>query len=76
MSKKLKELEDMIEVLSLSIGRKQGCVRFFEDALQKTSSDEFRKVLNHLINEEKSCEGKLRVVMDDLESRVSSEKKK
>ncbi len=75
MSKKLKELEDMIEIVSLSIGRKRGCVRFFEDALQKTSSDEFRKVINQLINEEKSCEGKLRVVMDDLESRADAERK-
>jgi hypothetical protein len=37
MSEKIKELEEMVEIVSIAIGRERGFIRYFEEAYKKTT---------------------------------------
>ena len=44
ISEKIKELEEMVEIVSIAIGRERGFIRYFEEAYKKTTQEQSTKI--------------------------------
>jgi len=73
--KRVKELEEMIEVVLLSIPREIASQKYYQMAYDKASSDAARKFFQSLIDEEKRHEAKLKKVLNDLQTELKNLKR-
>ena len=69
--KKIKELEEMIEVLLLAIPKEVISQKFYQSAIQKATSDDTRDFFVSLVREEKRHEMRLRRILNDLQAELS-----
>lgn len=72
--KRIKELEEMIEVVLLSIPREIASQKFYQSALEKATTDTSRKFFLSLVNEEKHHEAKLRRNLKELRNELKKAK--
>ena len=73
--KRIKELEEMIEVVILSIPREIASQKYYQKALNKTSSETTRKFFKTFVKEEKGHEGNLKKILKDLQTELKQLKK-
>jgi rubrerythrin len=73
--KRIKELEEMIEVVVLSIPREIASQKYYQKALEKASSDSTRKFFKSFVAEEKRHEANLRKILNDLQNELKTLKK-
>ncbi len=73
--KRIKELEDMIEVLILSIPREIASQQFYQAAVDKATSETTRKFFLSLVEQEKSHETNLTKILNDLQKELRQLKK-
>ena len=72
--KKIKELEEMIEVVLLSIPREIASQKFYQSALEKATTDTSRKFFLSLVKEEKRHEANLRNIFNELQNELKKVK--
>ena len=72
--KKIKELEEMIEVVLLSIPREIASQKYYQSAFEKATSDTSRKFFLSLVKEEKRHEAKLRNILNELQNELKKVK--
>lgn len=73
--KRIKELEEMIEVVLLSIPREIASQKYYQKALEKASSDSTMKFFKTFVEEEKRHEADLRKILKDLQTELKQLKK-
>jgi rubrerythrin len=72
---RIKELEEMIEVVILSIPREIASQKYYEKALEKASGESARNLFTSFIKEEKRHEANLRKILNDLQNELKLLKK-
>jgi len=73
--KRIKELEEMIEVVLLSIPREIASQKYYQKALEKASSDTTIKFFKTFVEEEKRHEADLKKILKDLQTELKQLKK-
>jgi rubrerythrin len=73
--KRIKELEEMIEVVLLSIPREIASQKYYQKALEKASSDTAMKFFKTFVEEEKRHEADLKKILKDLQTELKQLKK-
>lgn len=73
--KRIKELEEMIEVVLLSIPREIASQKYYQKALEKASSDTTMKFFKTFVEEEKRHETDLKKILKDFQTELKQLKK-
>jgi rubrerythrin len=73
--KRIKELEEMIEVVLLSIPREIASQKYYQRAFEKTSSETAKKFFKTFVKEEKEHETNLKKILKDLQTELEHLKK-
>ena len=73
--KRIKELEEMIEVVVLSIPREIASQKYYQKALDKASSDTTMKFFKTFVMEEKRHEANLKKILKDFQTELKQLKK-
>jgi rubrerythrin len=73
--KRIKELEEMIEVVLLSIPREIASQKYYQKAIEKASSDTTMKFFKTFVEEEKRHEADLKKILKDLQTELKQLKK-
>jgi rubrerythrin len=73
--KRINELEEMIEVVLLSIPREIASQKYYQKALEKASSDTTMKFFKTFVEEEKRHEADLKKILKDLQTELKQLKK-
>ena len=73
--KRIKELEEMIEVVLLSIPREIASQKYYQKALEKASSDTTMKFFKTFVEEEKGHETDLKKILKDFQTELKQLKK-
>jgi rubrerythrin len=73
--KRIKELEEMIEVVLLSIPREIASQKYYQKALEKASSDTTMKFFKTFVDEEKRHEADLKKILKDMQTELKQLKK-
>ena len=68
--KRIKELNEMIEFIVISIPREIASQKYYQQAAKKASSDATRKFFLHFVEEEKRHEANLRKILNDLQNKL------
>jgi rubrerythrin len=73
--KRIKELEEMIEVVLLSIPREIASQKYYQKAIEKASSDTTMKFFKTFVDEEKRHEADLKKILKDMQTELKQLKK-
>lgn len=76
MADKMKELEELAEVVSIAIAREQSSIEFYNQAYNKAMSEDAKRVFSSLMEQERQHEADLRSQLDQLKSEIKSERMK
>jgi len=76
MSKKIKDLEEIAEIISIAIAREQASSQFYTHAYQKATTENARRMFSLLIEQEKGHEAKLRAQLHEIRSEIEMERLK
>ena len=76
MSKKIKELEEMAEIISIALARERASVRYYKEAYQKSTTEVVKRLFSILIEQEKGHEAKLRTQLHEIKAKIGLERMK
>ncbi len=76
MSSKIKELEEMKEIITIAIAREQASMRYYTEAFQKATKDNEQRLFSLLIEQEKGHEAKLRAQLHEIQAEIEFEQMK
>jgi len=76
MSKKVKDLEEIAEIISIGIAREQASVKFYTEAFDKAATETARRMFSLLVEQEKGHEAKLRAQLHEIKSEIEMERMK
>jgi len=73
---KIKELEEMVEILSIALAREKNSVLYYTEIYQKTTSERAQKMIGALLEEEKGHVIKIKNHINEIQSIIEAERKK
>jgi len=73
---KIKELEEMVEILSIALAREKNSVLYYTEIYQKTTSERAQKMIGALLEEEKGHVIKIKNHINEIKSIIEAERKK
>lgn len=73
MSSKIKELEEMKEIITIAIAREQASMRYYTEAFLKATTENAQRLFSLLIEQEKGHEAKLRAQLHEIQSEIEFE---
>jgi len=76
MSKKIKELEEMAEIISIALARERTSVQYYKEAYQKSKTEVVKRLFSILIEQEKGHEAKLRAQLHEIKAEIGLERMK
>jgi len=76
MSKKIKELEEMAEIISIALARERASVRYYKEAYKKATTETAQKLFSILIEQEKAHEARLRAQIHEIKAEIELERLK
>ena len=76
MSSKIKELEEMKEIITIAIAREQASMRYYTEAFLKAITENTQRLFSLLIEQEKAHEAKLRAQLHEIQSEIEFEQMK
>lgn len=68
--KRIKELNEMIEYIVISIPREIASQKFYQKAAEKASSEPTQKFFQHFVEEEKRHEANLKGILNELQDEL------
>lgn len=74
MSNKIKDLEEIAEIISIAIAREKSSVRYYKEASNKATTESAKKMFSILEKKEMEHEAELRAKLHEIESQIESEK--
>jgi rubrerythrin len=74
MADTIKELEEIMEVISIAIAREQASIEFYTNAFDKAVSENAKRIFSLMIEQEKGHEAKLRDQLHELTSQIELER--
>lgn len=76
MSKKIKDLEEIAEIISIAIARERSSVIYYGEASIKAATESAKKMFLILEKQEMGHEEKLRAQLHEIEDQIELEKLK
>lgn len=76
MSKTIKELEEIADLISIAIAREKTSIEFYTSAYNKATAENAKRIFSLLIEQEKGHEAKLRAQLHELKSEIELERLK
>jgi rubrerythrin len=76
VSNKIKELEEMAEIITIAIAREQASTRYYTEAFTKATTETAQRLFSLLIEQEKGHEAKLRAQLHEIQSEIEFEQMK
>jgi len=76
LSKRIKELEEMAEILSIALAREQNTVLYYTEIYQKATTERAQKMIWILLEEEKGHVIKIQNHINEIQSIIEAERKK
>jgi len=70
MSKKMKNFEEIVEIISIAIAREQNSVKYYKKAYDKATTENARRLFSLLVEQEKGHEAKLRAQLHEIKSEI------
>ena len=67
---RIKELNEMIEFIVISIPREIASQKYYQKAAGKTSNESTREFFQHFVEEEKRHEANLKRILNDLQNEL------
>jgi rubrerythrin len=74
MSRKLKGLQEMVDVISIAIAREQASIKFYTEAHQKAGTETIQRMFSLLLEQEKGHEAKLTAQLHEVRADIELEK--
>lgn len=74
MSDKIKDLEDIAEIISIAIARERSSVKYYRDAFMKAANENAKKMFSLLEKQEMGHEAKLRAQLLEIKSELEMER--
>lgn len=74
MSSRIKELNEMIEIVAIAIAREKASVRFYSSALDKATTEAAQRLFSLLLEQEKGHEARLRSQFHEFKASLELEK--
>lgn len=72
----IKELEDLIEIITIAIAKEKASIELYTKAYHKATKESARKVFALLVEQEKLHVINLRSQLDDINSELKLERRK
>lgn len=76
MSNKIKDLEEIAEIISIAIARERSSVLYYRGASNKTATQTVMEMFSVLEKQEMGHEAKLRAQLHEIEAEIELEKLK
>ena len=76
MSKRIKELEEMVEILCIALAREKNSVRYYTEIYQKATTERARRMISTLLEEEKRHVINIKNHINEIQSTIDAERKK
>lgn len=76
MADKIKELEELLEMVSIAIAREKSSIAFYIDAYNKAITEDAKKIFSTMIEQERNHEAELRNQLQALKTEIESERLK
>lgn len=76
LSKRIKELEEMVEILCIALAREQNSVHYYTEIYQKTPTERARRMISTLLEEEKRHVINIKNHINEIQSIIDAERKK
>ena len=76
LSKRIKDLEEMAEILSIALAREQNTVLYYTEIYQKATTERAQKMIWILLEEEKGHVIKIQNHINEIQSIIEAERKK
>lgn len=76
MADPIKELEVLLETITIAIAREKASIVFYSNAYDKAVSENAKKIFSLFIEQEKAHEVKLREQLQEIKSQIDIEKLK
>jgi len=67
---RIKELNEMIEFIIISIPREIASQKYYQHAMEKATSEATRKFFQHFVEEEKKHEANLKKILKELKNEL------
>lgn len=76
MSGRIKELNEIIEIILLAIAREETSIKTYSSALEKATTETTRKMFSLLLEQDKNHEVTLRAQLKEMRAELEIEKMK
>lgn len=76
MSKKIRNLQDILDILSIALARKKASIKFLTYGYEKAASEDLKKTFSLIIEQEKNHEEILRAKFQQVKEEIELEKSK
>ena len=74
MSNKIKDLEEIAEIISIAIARERSSVIYYREASIKAASESAKKMFSIMEKQEMEHEAELRAQLREIEAQIELEK--
>jgi rubrerythrin len=76
LSKRIKELEEMVEILCIALAREKNSVHYYTEIYQKATTERARRMISTLLEEEKRHVISIKNHINEIQSIIDAERKK
>ncbi len=73
---RMKELQEVAEIISIAIVREQASIKYYKYAHQKATSETAKKTFSLLLEQERTHEAELRARLHEIKAEIDSERTK
>ncbi len=73
---KIKDLEEVAEIISIAIAREQASIEYYKNAHRKATSENAKKTFSLLLEQEKAHEAQLRAQLHEIKAEIEFERTK
>jgi rubrerythrin len=73
---KIKDLQEVAEMISIAIAREQASIEYYKNAHQKATSENAKRTFSLLVEQEKTHEAELRARLNEIKAEIDSERMK
>jgi rubrerythrin len=73
---KIKDLQEVAEIISIAIAREQASIKYYKYAHQKATSENVKRTFSLLLEQERAHEAELRGRLYEIKAEIDSERMK
>jgi rubrerythrin len=73
---KIKDLQEVAEIISIAIAREQASIEYYKNAHRKATSENAKKTFSLLLEQERAHEAELRSQLHEIKAEIDFERMK